>query len=320
MDWEVSDESSLAVSGNWQDSVYLSATPAITSGSVLLGAVEHSGGLAADGNYSASLTTAVPALAPGDYYVLVQVDSLYQVPVTDRAGDTLAAGTGQLQVSVPALALNGASSSGSFTAADQDQYYQVTVPAGGTLQVSLEPTSTATTGSVALYVSQGTLPTPYNYQEVANVANQFSQTVTVPQVPAAGTYYVLAHSVSGAAFPAGYTLTVTQAAALAVTGIGASSGGNAGNMTIEIDGANFPSTATATLTLVGTTTPIAASAIDFVSASQLFATFSLAGAATGNYTLKVQQGTLSATAPTTFQVTSSQPSSGLLSVTVNAPA
>ena len=205
---------------------------------------------------------------------------------------------------MPALALNGASSSGSFTAADQDQYYQVTVPAGGTLQVSLEPTSTATTGSVALYVSQGTLPTPYNYQEVANVANQFSQTVTVPQVPAAGTYYVLAHSVSGSAFPAGYTLTVTQAAALAVTGIGASSGGNAGNMTIEIDGANFPSTATATLTLVGTTTHRRLGH-RFRQRQSLFATFSLAGAATGNYTLKVQQGTLSATAPTTFQVTSS---------------
>ena len=57
---------------------------------------------------------------------------------------------------------------------------------------------------MALYVSQGTLPTPYNYQEAADVANQLNQTVTVPQVLTAGTYYILAHSVSGAAATAGY--------------------------------------------------------------------------------------------------------------------
>ena len=59
-------------------------------------------------------------------------------------------------------------------------------------------------------------------------------------------------------------------------------------MTIEIDGTNFLPSATASLTFGGTT--INASTVDFVSASQLFATFNLTGAAVGNYTLNVQQG------------------------------
>ena len=133
----------------------------ITASSILLGSVVHTGGLGAGGSYSGSLTAAVPALAPGSYYVLVQADSLYQIPDPNRANNTLTA-TGQLAVSLPSLTL-GKAATGSFTAADQDDYYQVTVPAGGSLVVSAA--SAASSGALAVYVSQGTLPTPYNYQD-----------------------------------------------------------------------------------------------------------------------------------------------------------
>ena len=62
-------------------------------------------------------------------------------------------------------------------------------PAG---RCSVALASDASSGATALYISQGTLPTPYNYQEAADVANQPNQTVTVPQVSTAGTYYILA--------------------------------------------------------------------------------------------------------------------------------
>ena len=45
----------------------------------------------------------VPALKPGSYYVLVQVDSLYQVPDPNRANNTAA--SNQINVSLPALVL-----------------------------------------------------------------------------------------------------------------------------------------------------------------------------------------------------------------------
>jgi RHS repeat-associated protein len=294
--WQVHNLINQAATGAWQDSVYLSATASITSNSILLGNKTHTGGIAADGSYSSSLTAALPALAPGYYYVLVEVDSLYQAPDLNRANNTLAA-PALLQVSVPALTLD-TTVSDSFSTADQDRYYQVTVPAGGSLAVLLA--SAAATGATALYVSEGSLPTPYNYQEAAVIVNQPNQNVVVPQVLTAGTYYILAHSVSGSAGTAGFSLTATQGSATTVTAIGPASAGNAGNATVEIDGTNFTAQTGASLTMGATT--INASAIDFISASQIFATFNLSGAVVGNYTLAVQQGAQSATAPTMFQV------------------
>ncbi len=314
VNWFVANQSSFSASGNWQDSVYLSSTPTVGSSSVLLGTVVHAGGLTADSDYSSSLTTAVPALAPGNYYVIVVADSLYQESDVNRANNVLAATTGQLAVTSPMLTDNTATN-GSFTATGQNNYYQVTVPAGGSLVISLA--SAVNSGATALYISQGAEPTPYNYQESANLAGQPDQTVVVPQVLAAGTYYILATGVSGSAASARYTITVSQVAAMTVSGIGATSGGNAGNVTVEIDGTNFTAAAAASLTLNGNT--INASAVNFASASQIFATFNLTGAAVGAYTLTVQQGQQAATAPTTFQVTAAQAASGLLTVTVSAP-
>jgi RHS repeat-associated protein/uncharacterized repeat protein (TIGR01451 family) len=312
VDWQVSNLGTEAATGSWLDSVYVSTTPAITSRSILLDAVQHSGGLAVGGTYAGSLTTALPSLSPGYYYILVQVDSHYQVADGERTNNILSATSGQIQVSVPALTL-GTPQGGAFTDANQDRYYQVSVPAGGTLQVSL--VSAAESGGVALYVSEGTMPTTYSCQYAAKVANQPHQTLTVPQVLSAGTYYILAHSVSGAAATAGFTLAATQTTSLAVTGLGATSGGNAGNVTVEIGGANFTPDITAGLTLGSQT--ITAAAIDYVSASQIFATFNLTGATVGSYTLSVQQGAQSATAPVPFQVTTA--STGTLDVTLTTP-
>jgi hypothetical protein len=242
----------------------------------------------------------------------VQADSLYQVPDPNRDNNTLAASTGPLAVSVPALTL-GTPISGAFAAAGQGKYYQVKVPAGGSLELTL--TSAASSGTTALFVSAGTPPTSFNAQDAATVANQPNQTLFVSQVLTAGTYCVLAESVSGAAASAGYTLTATQLTGPAVTGTSLSFGGNAGKVTIEIDGANFTPATADRLTLGGTT--IAASAIDFVSASQVFATFNLSGAVVGSYTLSVQQGDQAVTVPTPFQVTAAAPAA--LDVIVNPP-
>ena len=295
VNWQATDESGQAATGNWQDSVYLSATPTITAGSTLIGTVEHQGGLGAGASYDASWSGGAPALPPGSYYVLAQIDSLFQVPDPNRDNDVLAAGN-LLTLSLPTLTL-GTPLSDSFSGADQDRYYQVTVPAGGTLVVSLN--SSASSGATALYVSQSALPMPYSAQQSA-AADQPNQTVAVPQVLTAGIYYILAHSVSGAAASAAYTITVTQSTNLVVSAISSYPGGNGGNVTVEIDGANLTPAATASLSLGGATLP--ATAIDFGSATQIYATFNLTGAAVGNYSLKVQQGSQSATAPTPFQV------------------
>ncbi|HEX4148810.1 MAG TPA: CARDB domain-containing protein, partial [Pirellulales bacterium] len=311
VNWQVTDAGGQAASGSWQDSVYLSSTPTITASSILLGTTQYTLGLGSGKSYNGSLTAALPAVAPGNYYVLVQADSLYQSPDSNRANNTLAA-AGQIAISLPTLTL-GTPLAGAFTAADQSLYYQVSVPLGGSLTVALA--SAAGAGSTALYVSQGTLPTPYSYQYAANVANQPNQTLIVPQTLAATVYYILAQSVSGAAATAGFTLTAAQTNAVGVSAVSATTGGNTGKITLEIDGTNFTSNATASLKLGPTT--LNATAIDFVSSSQLFATFNLAGAAVGSYALSVQQGGQTATAASTFNVVAAPASS--LSISLSVP-
>ncbi|MHB1561134.1 MAG: beta strand repeat-containing protein [Isosphaeraceae bacterium] len=298
--WTVNDISTTAAAGSWQDSVYLSPTSAIDGSSILLGTVVHTGGLAAGTSYTGSLAAVVPGLAPGAYQIVVQVDSLYQVADPNRSNNILAA-PGPLAVSLPALTL-GQTAAGSFTAAQQEDYYQVAVPAGGAVEIAA--VSSASSGALAVYVSQGSLPTPYDYQEASAILNQPGQTAVVPQVLTAGTYNILVESVSGAAASASYTLTVTQGNAPTVSFLSPASGGNAGNVTVAIDGTNLAPTDTFSLTNGSTT--LTATAIDFVSASQIYATFDLAGAAPGEDILSVQQGSQAVTAPTSFQVVAAQ--------------
>ena len=241
------------------------------------------------------MTDVLPALAPADYYVLVQTDSLYQVPDPNRTNNILPAAN-QVDVSVPALTL-GVPYHDTFTAAGQSKYYQISVPAGGTLSFALQ--SSATSGSLALYVSAGTPPTPYSYQQAAT-GNQPNQTVSVPQVFSPATYYVLAESVSGAATTAAFTLTATQSSGESISSFSPSSAGNGGSTIVQINGTNFAANAIATLTQGGTT--ITDTSIDYVSASELLATFNLSGAAVGAYAVNVTSGGQTATAMTMFQV------------------
>lgn len=292
--WEVFNNG-MAAAGPWQDSVYISTTPTITPASIYLGAVLRPNGLASLASYTGSLTAKVPTLAPGSYYVLVQVDSHYQIADLARVNNVLAT-TSASTVTVPALTL-GVPTTNTFTEGNQDHYYQVTVPVGGSLSFTLA--SLATSGTTALYVRQGALPTLFNYDWCATT-DLPSQTVTVPFVATPTTYYVLAHSVAGDAAAADYTLTATQTTDLAVLPPAIPwTGGNAGQLTILVDGTNFTTATTATLTLNGTTLP---GTIRYVSASQLYATFDLTDVELGAYELIVQQGSQSVIAPTTVEV------------------
>ncbi len=297
--WQVTNQG-ITAAGSWQDSVYLSSTSSITSRSILLGTETHTGGLGDGASYTASLSAALPAIAPGSYYVLVEIDCLYQVADLNRSNNTLAAESGLLDVSLPALTV-GKGFSDSFTAADQDRYYQVTVPAGGAFSIGVS--SAATSGADAVYVSQGSIPTPYDFEYEGAAPGQSSQLAVVPQVLAAGTYYIDAHSISGEAATAEFTVNVAQSSALAVSAISPSSGGEGYDVTMEIDGTNFSPSMTATL-VQGSIT-IAASTIDYVSASRVFATFDLASVTLDgpplNYTVNVEQGNQTVTAPRRFR-------------------
>jgi len=77
VNWTVTNEGiGPAAPDTWDDSVYLSTDQFLTTSSaILLGSVQHTGGLAAGASYSASLTAKIPDYASGPYYVFVVTDS-----------------------------------------------------------------------------------------------------------------------------------------------------------------------------------------------------------------------------------------------------
>ena len=77
VNWTVTNQGTgPAAPETWDDSVYLSTDQFLTTSSaIILGSVQHTGGLAAGASYSASLTAKIPDYASGPYYVFVVTDS-----------------------------------------------------------------------------------------------------------------------------------------------------------------------------------------------------------------------------------------------------
>ena len=57
------------------DSVFLSSTPSLDASALLIGQVQHTGGLGVDGSYPETLTAPLPGVFDGNYHVLVEADS-----------------------------------------------------------------------------------------------------------------------------------------------------------------------------------------------------------------------------------------------------
>lgn len=308
--WQVADPGSVAAAGSWQDSVYLSSTPALGAGALLLGKTIHRGGLAAGSSYDGSWTGAVPALPPGNYYVLVQVDSLYQVPQTGRAANVLA-GPAPLRLSVPALTL-GTPYADTFTADIQDRYYQVTVAAGTSLLVAVSNSLASETN--AIYARLDSLPTTYQF-DVQSPAPAGPNPSLVLPLTQAGTYYVLVHNRAGD--PGAFTITASRPG-LTLLHTAPGTVGNAGQATFAVDGLDLgPDTA---YTLAGPGGMLAAVATEPGDAARAFVTFDLTGAAPGAYDLRAARaGGVTATLAGAVQVAAGGGANVVASVLGNTP-
>ena len=229
--YQVSNNGTNPANGSWTDSLYLSPTQTWSTSDPLLGTVAEDRDLAPGDSYTGSLTAPLPGVAPGSYYVIVRTNILDTIPETTLANN-LSASLTNTSVTVPALTL-GVPATG--TLSDKlSAFYQVTAPAGDTLQVAFTTPDSATLNE--LYVSYGAMPSrsqaDFSFQQLA--ANQ---TVTVPTTQA-GTYYILVY---GSDLPFGfenYSLTAT-AIPFSVTGASPPAVGNTGPATIEITGARF---------------------------------------------------------------------------------
>ena len=293
--YQVDNESNNAATGTWTDSVYLSTQMTLNSSSVLLGRVQQSG-VAAGGKYTQSVTAPVPGLAPDNYYVIVLADSQGLVPELNRTNTELHS-TYPVQVTLPVLTL--ASPISRTIASGQSLYYQISLSAGQ--DVSISANFAALQGG-ELYVGYQSIPSSSTNLVSSTSPTQTTQQVVIPDTQA-GMYDILLVGDTGSGAGQPFTLSA-KTLPLQVTSASPSQAGNSGTTTLTIQGAEFTSGTTVTLTPHGGGTAIAASHVTFQGSTTLFAQFNLTGTAPGSYDVIVTSGGQHATDPAAFTVAS----------------
>ena len=204
VDYTITNNSINPAFGRWTDSVYLSIDNAWDLGDILLGKVEHNGGLGVNASYNASLKAKLPPLKEGNWRVIVRPDlynEVFEGKITytatglnlppQEANNRTASGA-TLQVQVPELAL--ASPLQTTLSPGQSRLYKVSVAGGETLRVLLD--SSKESGANEIYIRYGDVPTSYLFD--ASYTNPLSadQQAFIPSTQA-GEYYVLVKSNQG---------------------------------------------------------------------------------------------------------------------------
>lgn len=266
--------------GTWRDSIYLSTDDVWDVGDALFGSVQQSGPLAGGSSYSRTLTAALPGLAPGAYRVIVRSDILNTVAESNDANN-LKATLDNVAVDVAELAL-GTPTTGTLNAG-QAVYYKIEVGAGETVRVTLD--SAGEDNGNELYLRYGGMPSRGVFDFTGRDPFVADQQTVIPTTQA-GTYYVLVYAASGsAARPFSLTAEVLP---FSLQSVDQESIGNAGPVTLRVDGAKFD--ADTVFELIGANNElIVADAVDLANSSTAYVTFDARGNTLGSYTLRAVQ-------------------------------
>ncbi|HEY4313325.1 MAG TPA: CARDB domain-containing protein [Pirellulales bacterium] len=285
--WTVTNNGANAAVGQWSDSVYLSTDGEFDASSLLIATVVHTGDLAPGASYVASTNAPLPAIAPGNYHLIVRTDVLNNVRESDEDNNQLTSTATIGIANVPALPLDTPTIG--TIASGQNAYYAIAVPAGESLTISL---NSNTANSAQVLVRFGALPTPLFFDSVLGVEsnNPQQQQLSVPATQA-GVYYVLVQGTGVAGSGQQYTIEA-HAVGYGITGVSPSYGSTAGSATVVITGAQLSGQDEVTLQGPGGTR--AASQQWWINSSTIWATFNLAGLTPGQYdVVSTQDGSVS---------------------------
>ncbi|MBN8490904.1 MAG: LEPR-XLL domain-containing protein, partial [Burkholderiales bacterium] len=280
LSWTVTNQSDVAASGSWTDSVFLSEDAVWDITDRPLGRASYSGTLQPDGTYTLTLDTLMPAAAPGNYRVIVRTDVFNQVYEGVQEANNRSASPGTIQVAVDALQIGAPLVT--TLAPKQERLYQIQVPDGQTLRITLDSSDPAATNEI--FIRHGRVPTSAVYDATYTGPLASDLTAIVPSTEP-GTYYVLVRNYGAA--PAGTQITLlAELLPLLITDVHTDTGGDSKHVTTTIRGAQFQPGAIVKLVRPGIAEyePLVWEVVD---STQIIATFDFTGAPHGLYDLKV---------------------------------
>ncbi len=280
VNWTGQNISGETVDGSWRDAVFLSTDNVWDISDKPLGTAEFTGVLNAGQTYNQTLDTFVPAVLPGDYFLIVRADVLNQVfEGTDEGNNTSASDTTvavsvdeiPLGVPFPTTLSNG-----------QDRLYRIVVPANETLRVTLDASDDRQINE--LFLGQDRAPSGTDFDATYEGGLNSTIMSTLPSTEA-GEVFVLVRGRSAPADDTPITL-FAELLPLTITSVDTDTGGDSAFVTTTIRGAKFDPAATVELIRpgFGTFTPASHTVID---TTKIIASFDLTGAPHGLYDVKV---------------------------------
>lgn len=273
VNWTIQNSGTNPATGLWNDAVYLSLDQTWDIGDILIGKQSHAGPIAASQSYSAQLTTTLPAISLGNYYVIVKTDAQNRVRETNDDNNNVSANT---QTAIDVTALQIGVPRNTTLIAGQEKFYKTNAPANETLRFALE----GQTGSAnELFARFGLIATRTAFDFSFSRLNEANQELTVPNSQP-GNYFTLARSEFSVPSPQAVTIKA-EVIPFGITSVSSNRIGDNGQVTIILKGAKFADGAT--VKLVRGATVINSVKEIFIDATTFKARFMLTNAPHGAY-------------------------------------
>lgn len=301
--------------GPWHDNVYLVSNPGPNQEEILAATVLVGQGVTlGPGQSSAfSATVEVPGDAAGSHYWAVQTNSEGDIFEGQNTANNTLVSSAPVQLSVPALPIDGATDSGVFTGVGVPQWFEFTPQTGQDVLISLSLSDSK--GAAQLYIGQGYMPSPLHYDEAETQFNSPYATALAADTSGQA-YYILAEPSSLSGASSAFTIQATSLN-FQLTSASPNTVGNAGFATLELQGGKLTSNMTYQVVDPSGTTHTA-TAVYVVSSAVAYATFNLTGLQTGSYSIQVVSQGDTKTLANAVTVVHATP--GAVQVTISGPS
>ncbi|MCC6007963.1 MAG: tandem-95 repeat protein, partial [Rhodobacteraceae bacterium] len=305
--WKVRNDGDVPVSGPWSDAIYLSRDASLDGDDVLMGRLDYETTLAPGEVATLSQTLRVPPVAEGPWRVLVRTDIFNEVYEAEMTVNNVTAADAITSVSIPQLSL-GEMRALSLEAGEA-RLFRVDPPLAQTMLVRAKGNDG---GAPAVFVAQGRVATPSDFDSAQPSAGGSVSRVVQPDTVTGG-YYVLVRAGDA---PVTTTLSASLLP-LAITDVSTDRLGTGRFVTTTISGSQFDKGAVPRLSRPGATAfePVAWSVID---STKIVATFNLEGAPLGLYDVSVTNGS-GARATVPYRVLVEPASEAEVGVALNGP-
>ncbi len=276
--WTLQNIGTNVAGGYLKQGIYLSSDTLYGNGSILMADLYQSISLAPSASRRDSVLFKVKGIRPGSYTAIIRADLLNNINETSETNNN-GASVQPTIINVARLPLD--TMKHNVLRNGGELFYRIDIPAslaGETILVSLKGDSLQ--GNNELYLRYDSIPARNKYDFVYTKALSGNQDIIIPAAQA-GTYYVMVYGVDKLATQQSVSL-LAQRIVFSIRSISASSGGNTGKTTVRLDGAKYVPGMTAKLRSA-TFGTIVSQSVYYSGSTTIFASFNLAGKATGTY-------------------------------------